>query len=82
MNKKLNPNITIGVFFRFNKDKPKQFNMENKNKYLVALPAFPNDKGFNHQTILVRAKDEDDARTVVTHLKPNKNIGDIKKVNY
>ena len=57
--------------------------MENvKNKYLVALPAFPKAKGFNHQTILVSAIDENDAISLVKHLKPNSNIGDIKKVNY
>jgi hypothetical protein len=53
-----------------------------KNKYLIALPAFPNDKGFNHQTILVSALNEEDAIKLARHLKPNKNIGDIKKVNY
>ena len=56
--------------------------MEN-NKYLIALPSFPNSKGFNHQTILVSGKDEDDAIDLVYHLKGNTvNIGEIKKVNY
>lgn len=52
------------------------------DKYLVALPSFPNEKGFNHQTILVRALNEDDARLAVRNLRPRRNIGDIKKVNY
>lgn len=47
-------------------------------KYLVALPIFPGRKGFNHPTILVSAKDENDARALVRHLKPQSNIGDIK----
>lgn len=53
-----------------------------KNKYLVALPAFPNSKGFNHQTILVSATKETDAIDLVRHLRPKSNIGDIKKVDY
>lgn len=51
-------------------------------KYLVALPSFPGSKGFCHQTILVSAKDELDAVSIVRHLKPNRNIGEIKEVNY
>ena len=47
--------------------------------YLVALPCFPCSKGFNHETILVRAKDEIDAMSLVRHLRPNANIGEIKK---
>ena len=55
----------------------------SKKKYLVALPIFPNDKGFNHQTILVSAKDKDDVIDLVYHLKGNSvNIGEIKEVNY
>lgn len=54
----------------------------SKNNYLVALPSFRGAKGFNHQTILVSAKDENDARVVASSLKPNRNIGDIKKVDY
>ena len=57
-------------------------NVKNKNKYLVALPAFPKDKGFCHQTILVSAYDENDAIETVRYLKTNHNIGDIKKVDY
>ena len=53
-----------------------------KNKYLIALPTFRNDKGFNHRTILVSAIDINDAIDLVNHLKPNCNIGDIKQVNY
>ena len=51
-------------------------------KYLIALPAFPNDKGFNHQTILVSGDDENDAVALASHLRPGRNIGDIKEVNY
>ena len=47
-------------------------------QYLVALPIFPGSKGFNHPTILVSGKDENDARALVRHLKPHDNIGDIK----
>ena len=50
--------------------------------YLVALPTFPGSKGFNHPTILVNAKNQSEALEIVRHLKPNDNIGDIKKVNY
>lgn len=53
-----------------------------KEKYLIALPSFPNSKGFCHRTILVSALNEDDARALVRHLKPNDNIGDIKNVKY
>lgn len=52
------------------------------NKYLIALPCFPAAKGFNHRTILVSAKDENDARALARHLRPHDNIGDIKKVDY
>lgn len=52
------------------------------DKYLIALPSFPNSKGFNHPTILVKAKSIEDAKKIVRHLKPNSNIGDIKKVDY
>lgn len=55
----------------------------NKRKFLIALPSFPNDKGFCHQTILVSAKDIEDAIDLVYHLKgDNVNIGDIKEVDY
>ena len=53
-----------------------------KNKYLVAKPTRSGTKGFNCPTILVSAKNEDDAKKIVRHLKPKSNIGDIKKVNY
>lgn len=52
------------------------------HKYLIALPIFQGDKGFNHPTILVSAKNEKDARALVRHLRPFSNIGDIKQVNY
>jgi hypothetical protein len=51
-----------------------------KYQYLVALPCFKGGKGFNHQTILVSAKDENDAITIVRHLRPNQNIGEIKLI--
>ena len=50
-------------------------------QYLVALPLSRGSKGFNHQTILVSAKDERDARALVRHLKPHSKIGDIKVIN-
>ena len=53
-----------------------------KRKYLVALPNFPNAKGFCHRTILVSAIDETNAISLIRHLKPNDNIGEIKEVNY
>jgi hypothetical protein len=53
-----------------------------KYKYLVALPSFAGSKGFNHPTILVSARNEADAVALVRHLRPNSNIGAIKKVNY
>ena len=57
--------------------------MQNKKKYLIALPSFPNGKGFCHQTILVSAEDENDAINLVFHIKGNRiNIGDIKEVDY
>jgi hypothetical protein len=52
------------------------------HKYLIALPCFRNAKGFNHQTILVSAKDKNDAVALARHLRPHANIGDIKQVNY
>ena len=65
-----------------NEDVEKENNVDGKSKYLIALPTFRGAKGFNHQTILVSAKDEDDARDIARHLKPHSNIGDIKKVDY
>lgn len=52
------------------------------SNYLIALPSFQNQKGFNCQTILVSAKDERVAVSIARHLRPQTNIGDIKKVNY
>lgn len=51
-------------------------------RYLIALPVFRGSKGFSHPTLLVSAKDECDAMSIVRHLKPKCNIGDIKQVNY
>lgn len=53
-----------------------------KDKYLIALPRFRGAKGFNHPTVLVSAKDERDAAALARHMRPNDNIGDIKRVNY
>lgn len=50
------------------------------NKYLIALPCFSNDNGFNHQTVLVSAINE--AKDKAKRLRPNSNIGDIKLVEY
>ncbi len=51
-------------------------------RYLVALPSFPDDKGFNHRTVLVSASSEAEAYSIARRLRPNNNIGDIKKVDY
>lgn len=51
-------------------------------KYLIAIPNIRGTKGFNCPTILVAAKDENDARAIVRHLRPHSHIGDIKLVNY
>jgi hypothetical protein len=50
-----------------------------KKTYLIALPCFPNSKGFNHRTILVSATDKNDAAALARHLRPGENIGDIKE---
>lgn len=56
--------------------------MKAKKKYLVALPSFsPKEKGWCHQTILVSAKDEDDARDLAYHLT-SRFTGEVKQVNY
>ena len=55
---------------------------KDKSNYLVALPSFKNDRGFNHRTVLVSAVDEDEAIAIARHLKPHENIGAIKKVDY
>ena len=51
-------------------------------KFLIALPTFPNDKGFNHRTILITAEDKQEAVRIASKLRPNCNIGDIKEVTY
>lgn len=55
-----------------------------KKKYLIALPCFRGDnKTWNHQTILVSAKDENDAIALVRHIKGNHvNIGKMEEVDY
>lgn len=56
--------------------------IKEKKKFLIALPSFPKDKGFNHRTVLVSATDEDDAKSFALHLHPHSNIGCIKEVSY
>lgn len=52
-------------------------------KYLVALPSFPNAKGFNHRTILVSELDVSGAAALARHIVGwGVNIGDIKEVSY
>lgn len=52
-------------------------------KFLVALPTFKGTKGFCCPTVLVSAKDKNDAEDKARYLRPDrKNIGDIKEVNY
>ena len=46
--------------------------------YLAALPCFPGSRGFCHRTILVSAKDFDDALSRIRHHRPGDNIGDIE----
>lgn len=55
---------------------------EQKKEFLIALPVFRGEKGFCHPTILVEAKDQNDAIDIVFHLKGRVNIGDIKQVDY
>ncbi len=52
-----------------------------KSKYLCAL-GFLGTKGFNCQTILVSALDEQEAISIVSRIKPNRRVTDIKKVDY
>ena len=55
---------------------------ENPDKlYLVALPCFRGSKGFNHRTVLLRAKDEAEAR-YEAYKNHYRIVGDIKEVNY
>jgi hypothetical protein len=56
--------------------------MTSKKKYLVALPCFAGAKGFNHRTILVSAKDLNDCYSLVRHLRPHDNIGEVREVSY
>ena len=53
-----------------------------KKKFVVALPNLPNQKGFNCPTITALAKNISDCISIIRHLRPNVNIGDIKQVNY
>jgi len=53
----------------------------NKKKFLIALPTFPCKKNFNHQTILLSAKDENDAINLLFHLRPHtRYVGKIREV--
>jgi putative AlgH/UPF0301 family transcriptional regulator len=55
----------------------------NKKTFLIALPSFPCKKNFNHQTILLSAKDERDAINLLFHLRPHtRYVGKIQEVNY
>lgn len=51
-------------------------------KYLIVLPAFPNSKGFCHQTILVREENEYKAKKLARYLKPHSNIGEVVEIFY
>jgi len=54
-----------------------------KKRFLIALPVFPGDnKTWNHPTILVSAKNRNDAISLAKHLRPHCNIGRIEEVNY
>jgi hypothetical protein len=60
-----------------------KYGEEISKKYLIALPCFPNSKGYCHPTILVKAKNEAEAIALVRHLKGNSvDIGEIKEVSY
>lgn len=52
---------------------------EKLDLYLVALPSFHGEKGFNHPTVLVRARDEFDAASYARRLKGRSFVGDVKK---
>jgi len=67
-----------------NKDTQTPMNTAPKKRFLIALPCFPNDtKSWNHQTILVSAKDRDDAIALAKHLRPDcRHIGRVEQVNY
>lgn len=53
-----------------------------KRKFLIALPSFRGDKGWNHPTILVSAESENEAIAIAKNKKPKANIGDVKEVFY
>lgn len=50
-------------------------------KYLVALPSFVGDKGFNHRTILAEGTSEADAKANAKRLSSASHIGDVKQVS-
>lgn len=56
-------------------------------KFLIALPIFKGGKGFCHPTILVSARNKEDAVIRAISIEEKKgnrniNIGDIKRVKY
>ena len=56
--------------------------MKVKKTYLIALPVSSNAKGFDHQTILLKAWTKEEAVHLCKYIKPSRNIGDIKKLNW
>jgi len=56
--------------------------METMKKFLVSLSSFSQSKGFNNQTILVKAKNKQDAIELARYLRylePHCDIGEIKE---
>lgn len=51
-------------------------------KYLVALPTVKGQTGYNCPTILVSASSFIEAIEKAKSLRPGKNIGSVKKVDY
>lgn len=54
----------------------------NKRKFVVALPSFGCMKGFNCRTILVSAKDKNEAMSIACRLSGRQFCGDVKEVFY
>lgn len=53
-----------------------------KYRYLATLIVGCPDTSLNHPTVLVSAIDENEARGIIKKIKPNYQIGIIKKVDY
>ena len=51
-------------------------------KYLIALPTLRHLRGFNCPTILIKAKDEAEAKAIALYVSGAQFLGDIKEVNY